>query len=194
MNNFSRPNFYILTGCSGGGKSTLLSALGKQGFLCVEETGRTIVRQQEAIGGNALPWKDLSAFCELTLSHNICNFERVAENEKSVFFDRGIPEAVGIDHMLDRKPIPHHVKAAEIYRYNPCVFVLPPWPGIFVNDDERKHGFDAAVREYDIQRKIYEECGYTLIDVPKTGIDMRVAFVLDYIFLREANTTKQGNI
>ncbi|SEI08083.1 AAA domain-containing protein [Rhizobium tibeticum] len=38
--------FVILSGCSGGGKSTLLAELAKRGFAVAEEPGRRIVKQQ----------------------------------------------------------------------------------------------------------------------------------------------------
>ena len=65
---FKRQNFYVIRGCSGGGKSTLLSELEHRGYKVVPEPGRQIVKAQEAIGGKALPWADLNAFLELALS------------------------------------------------------------------------------------------------------------------------------
>ncbi|MBN9554045.1 MAG: AAA family ATPase, partial [Alphaproteobacteria bacterium] len=49
-------NFIAISGCSGGGKSTLLDALRQRGFTVVEEPGRRVVRHEIETGGNALPW------------------------------------------------------------------------------------------------------------------------------------------
>jgi predicted ATPase len=38
--------FVILSGCSGGGKSTLLAEFGRRGHSIVEEPGRRIVKQE----------------------------------------------------------------------------------------------------------------------------------------------------
>ena len=54
--------FIVLSGCSGGGKSTLLEELLRRGHAVVEEPGRRIVQQELAAGGSALPWLDLEAF------------------------------------------------------------------------------------------------------------------------------------
>ena len=54
--------FILLTGCSGGGKSTLLKALGERGFATVEEPGRRIVAEELIRNGKALPWTDMRAF------------------------------------------------------------------------------------------------------------------------------------
>jgi predicted ATPase len=37
--------FIVLSGCSGGGKSTLLAALQRRGFAVFEEPGRQIVKE-----------------------------------------------------------------------------------------------------------------------------------------------------
>src|SRR6516165_9149624 len=48
--------FVVISGCSSGGKSTLLAELGRRGHATVEEPGRRIVRQELAGDGSALPW------------------------------------------------------------------------------------------------------------------------------------------
>ena len=47
--------FVILSGCSGGGKSTLLDELARRGHAVVAEPGRRIVAEQLREGGAALP-------------------------------------------------------------------------------------------------------------------------------------------
>ena len=50
--------FFVLTGGPGSGKTTLIQALAKRGFATAPEAGRGIIRDQQAIGGAALPWAD----------------------------------------------------------------------------------------------------------------------------------------
>jgi ABC-type lipoprotein export system ATPase subunit len=50
-----KNNYVVISGCSGGGKSTLLSELVNRGYSVVLEPGRQIVKEQTAIGGDALP-------------------------------------------------------------------------------------------------------------------------------------------
>ncbi|MPT22826.1 MAG: ATPase, partial [Starkeya sp.] len=38
--------FVVISGCSGGGKSTLLTELARRGFAVVEEPGRRIVAEE----------------------------------------------------------------------------------------------------------------------------------------------------
>jgi predicted ATPase len=52
----------LISGCSGGGKSTLLIELGQRGYATVEEPGRRIVGGQILGAGLALPWVNGAAF------------------------------------------------------------------------------------------------------------------------------------
>jgi len=65
------------------------------------------------------------------------------------------------------------------------VFVLPPWNEIFRVDDERKHSYEGAVAEYPMTRKVYAECGYQLVGVPKAPVPERIEFILNQIEVAE---------
>ena len=54
-------NFVTISGCSGGGKSTLLSELRRRGFA-FDEPGRRIVADELKRCGRALPWVEAVAF------------------------------------------------------------------------------------------------------------------------------------
>ena len=56
--------FVIISGCSSGGKSTLLDELARRGHATVPEPGRRVVREEQASGGTALPWADTRAFVD----------------------------------------------------------------------------------------------------------------------------------
>ena len=49
-------HLYVVTGGPGSGKTTLIEALGRLGIVSMPEAGRAIIRDQTAIGGQALPW------------------------------------------------------------------------------------------------------------------------------------------
>jgi len=178
---YERDNFYVVTGCSGAGKSTIIEALKARGIPCVDEAGRQIVREQVRIGGDGTPWQDRIKFRDLLLSRYMYLFEQVTERTRPVFFDRGIPELIMFSWMLN-VPFPeHHRAAARIYRYARKVFVTPPWPEIFKTDEERRHTYEDALAEYRLTPEAYREAGYQLVEVPKAPVPERVDFILEHV-------------
>src|SRR3546814_14090509 len=53
-----RPDFHVITGGPGSGKSTIIKALAVEGFDHMSDSGRAIIRDQAAIGGGDLPWAE----------------------------------------------------------------------------------------------------------------------------------------
>jgi predicted ATPase len=176
-----RDNLYIVTGCSGAGKSAIVEALKAKGFLCVDEAGRKIVREQVRIGGDGTPWQDREKFRELLLSRYMYLFEQITERTMPVFFDRGIPEMIAFSRLLNVPTPEHHNAAAKIYRYARKVFVTPPWMEIFKSDAERRHSYQDALAEYPVTLEAYRESGYQLVEVPKAPISKRVDFILHHV-------------
>ncbi|PWB93924.1 hypothetical protein C5689_10870 [Methylosinus sporium] len=82
--------FIVISGCSGGGKSSLLAELARRGFAVVEEPGRRIVAEEIAGEGAALPRVDLAAFARRALRMAIEDRERARREIGLVFFDRGL--------------------------------------------------------------------------------------------------------
>ncbi len=178
-----RPNFVIISGCSGGGKSTLLSELAALGYSYVAEPGRQVVKEQSAIGGDALPWKNLDKFLELSLSRSLYQFNSISEKKNLVFFDRGI-----IDSVQPSKPQGiHFTNAAKKFRHNNIVFMLPPWKEIYRIDRERQHSFNEAKREYEELLIKYQQFNYEIIIVPHGKIRDRANFILSELAKRNVD-------
>jgi predicted ATPase len=51
----SVDRLFVITGGPGSGKRTLISALAEHGICTMPEAGRAIIRDQVAIGGEAVP-------------------------------------------------------------------------------------------------------------------------------------------
>lgn len=170
-----KNNCVIISGCSGGGKSTLLSELVNRGYSVVPEPGRQIVKEQIAIGGDALPWINLKKFLELALSRYLFHFNFQKESQKLVFFDRGIVDAI----QLDQSQPEYFQQAAQKFKYNRLVFLAPPWEEIFANDSERKHDFESAKKEFNELLIKYKNFGYETVLLPKVSVKERVDFILN---------------
>ncbi|MFR7812382.1 MAG: AAA family ATPase, partial [Butyricimonas faecihominis] len=76
-----KPNFFVITGGPGVGKTTLLEALAKQGFPYVPEVAREIIREQTSRNGDALPWANIPAYTQLMLSRSVESFEQHQKQE-----------------------------------------------------------------------------------------------------------------
>lgn len=168
----------VLTGCSGGGKSTLLGALAARGYAVRPEAGRQIVREQMHLGGDALPWTDAAQFVTLAASRTMHLFNTTVPGARATFFDRSL---VDLTSFLEMKglDVPGHLqRAVEAYRYAPAVFVTPPWQEIYVDEAERSKPFEDACREYDALIEGYLAAGYELVEVPKVSVAERTDFVV----------------
>jgi predicted ATPase len=169
---------FIITGGPGSGKSTVIDALAKRGISTMPESGRTIIQDQVAISGKALPWADRRAFAELMLSWEMRSYRMGLSLNAPVIFDRGVPDVLGYLRLTGLS-IPAHVeRAAQMFRYNRQVFIAPPWREIFQIDAERKQSFDEAQATYEAMIKTYSGLGYTLIQLPLDSVEERVRYVL----------------
>ncbi|MGE0668588.1 MAG: AAA family ATPase [Sphingomonadales bacterium] len=171
----------IISGCSGGGKSTLLGELARRGHAVCEEAGRQVVKKQLYIGGDALPWGNAAKFVELTVSRTINNMINAARSGRLTFFDRGIIDQVaGGTHA--GLAVPEHVRtAARRLRCNWLVFLAPPWREIFATDAERRHGFEEAASSFEPLRAAYQAMEYAIVELPRISPGRRADFVLNVL-------------
>ena len=169
--------FVVISGCSGGGKSTLLAELARRGHAVVEEPGRRIVREEQAGDGAALPWIDAAAFARRAVAMALADREAAGRLEGWVVFDRGLVDAAAaLEHATGEAAL---ATLCRVHRYHQRVFLAPPWPEIFVNDPERPHGFEAARAEYERLVEAYAALDYAVTILPKVDVAARADFVLE---------------
>jgi len=169
-------NFVLITGCSSGGKSTLLAELQARGHHCVEEPGRRIVKENLETGGQALPWTNPTAFAHRAIEMALADRQAATAHAGWVFFDRGLIDAASA--LADLTGAPALETLGALHRYHRRVFMAPPWPEIYVTDPERRHGFEASLAEYHRLRRELPALGYDVITLPKTPVAARADFVL----------------
>lgn len=167
--------FVVISGCSGGGKSTLLAELERRGYAVIEEPGRRIVKEEHLGSGSALPWVDLSAFAQRAIEVARQDREHAKKLPGLVFFDRGlIDAAAALEFATGRQAL----ASVNDVRYNPLVFIAPPWPEIYVGDDERRHSLQEAVEEYERLLTAFSALGYDIQLLPKVDVSKRADFVI----------------
>ncbi|MDX8351303.1 AAA family ATPase [Cognatiyoonia sp. IB215182] len=165
----------VISGCSSGGKSTLLAVLAERGFCVFEEPGRAIVKAETAKGGTGLPWSDPKRFADLVITRGKADWQAA---QGLCFYDRSLIDAVTWYEGQTEK-VPDQVRnLIRTHRYDSPVFLAPPWPEIYVQDAERRHGLDAAIAEYAALRKSYPAKGYDMRILPKTDVAARADWVL----------------
>jgi len=175
-----RNTFFVLTGGPGSGKSTLIDALRQRGVATVAETGRRIIQTQVAIGGTTLPWKKPLDYAKMELGVGLVAYCE-ANPQQLTIFDRGILDPMGFLTVIEQDIPDFMHAAAQQYRYNPLVFIAPPWEEIYCRDSERKQDFSEASATYDAMVKVYGEAGYELMELPRAPVNERLAFVWDHM-------------
>lgn len=183
MKTIDRKNFFVITGGPGMGKTTLLEEIERRKYLCIPETGRQIIIDQLHINGTALPWKSPLQFAKLMFQQAKADFLDCQERDQPVFFDRGIPDITGYLKLSNIQSPNELTDAGNHLRYNPIVFISPPWEEIYKNDSERKQSFSEAVETYEMMADTYNNLGYQLLEIPKGTVLERADFLIKTIGL-----------
>ena len=175
------PLRIVLTGGPGSGKTTLLHALASHGHATMPEAGRDVILQQQAGGGDALPWRNPARFAEAMIGHAVAAFHATDGARGPVFFDRGIGDVLGYLELVGLRDdaIAHRCRqAARSRRYHSQVFIAPFWPDIYVNDAERRQDLAEAEATCAVMARVWPALGYELVWLPKAPVAERVAFIM----------------
>jgi predicted ATPase len=169
---------FVVSGCSGSGKSSLIDGLRSKGRTVVEEPGRRIVQEQLRRGGDALPWVNVQQFAQLCAEQSIRDFDAVAQYQSAVFFDRSFIDVVAAVTRLGLA-MPSMLEEALASRaFARKMFMSPPWRDLFSTDEERRHSFDDAMLEYSSLVATYKSLGYEIVELPKVSVSERVSYVV----------------
>ena len=171
-----KPNFFVVTGGGGTGKTALIRHLQATGELVVDENIRAVIREQVAAGGSAVPWIDPTACAEMTTARDIADFDRLRDETQRVFFDRGLMDMYGANGVPPSRIL---VEAVKARRYNSQVFVFPPWREIYATDNERRDDWSKMEAVFEQILTTLPELGYDPVVVPTASVAERAAFVTE---------------
>ncbi|MEO5494532.1 MAG: AAA family ATPase [Sphingomonas sp.] len=162
----------MISGCSGGGKSTLLEELARRGHQVVREPGRRIIADVRAGRNGALPWDDPAGSARHAMAMSIADHEAA---DGLTFFDRGI-----VDAAVALQACASESAAALVARYRyDRLFLAPPWPDIYETDADRRHSLAKALSDYDRVAAAYRTAGYDAVILPRDSVSARADFVLE---------------
>jgi predicted ATPase len=180
--NLLNKNYFILTGGPGGGKSTLIKVLRERGYLCMDEVARDIIKKEVTTNGDALPWANKAEFTQKMFDETVKLYDSVSSSD-AIFFDRGVVDVLAYAKMVKVEISEEMLCIARKLSFNKKVFVTPPWEEIYRNDEERKQSFEEAIETFDHIVKEYQAYGYEIVVLPKTDVEGRINFMLDFLNL-----------
>jgi predicted ATPase len=176
----AKNKLIVISGCSGGGKSTLLTELSDNGYTVMPEVGREIVKEQLALNSNILPWTEPIRFCELLIEKSIARYHEATHYDSAkddvIFFDRCFLEGISYFQAINIHTYDYIVNEL---RYYPVILMTPPWEEIYCEDTERKNSFKDAVEEYNRLLQYYVQYGYKQVTLPKASVKERYQFIID---------------
>ena len=166
----------LLTGCSGGGKSTLLAEMARRGWSVRAEPGRRVVEDEMTSGGTATPWTDIAAFEDRCIALALADHLSALQNPGPVLCDRGLVDA--LCNRARRQPLTaaEHALLHRV-RYAETVIFAPPWPALFQPDEARRHGLAEAVAEAEALQAFLPEIGYRVATLPRAPVGDRAAWL-----------------
>ena len=171
----SKHNWYVITGASCSGKTTLASALEERGYRVVHEVARTFIDDHMAQGETVEDIrKDEPLFQKKVLEMKI-KIERDLDKDQLVFFDRGIPDTCAYDTLHQAPPNPILDKASKECKYKK-VFLLDQLP--FTEDYARTETKEQQDQLHGLLKETCRRLGFPIIEVPVLPIEERVDFVL----------------
>ncbi|RVT85354.1 ATPase [Rhodobacteraceae bacterium CCMM004] len=164
----------VLTGASGGGKSTLLAALAGRGIATVAEPGRRVIA-----AGLATPWDDPGGFARACVETALADLE--GATAPVAVFDRS-----ALDALAHGARIGAALPAVDPRGlYDTDVLFAPLWPEIFATDADRRHDLAAAAAEADDLARRLPTWGYRLHVLPKVTVAARADWALARLGLTE---------
>ena len=167
--------FVVVSGASGGGKSTLIAELAAQGLSTVPEPGRRIVAAALAGDGCGLPWQQPAEFARRAVALALQDWHAAHGLTAPVVFDRGLLDAVAaFEH--ETGALPPEAEGLGT-RYDRQVWMAPPWPDLFHTDAERRHDQASALAEYRRLCAFLPRFGYETRELPKLSVADRAALV-----------------
>jgi len=168
-----------VTGGPGAGKTSLLEALAARGQTYVPENARAVIQERRRLGLPPRPSPD--AFASEILRRDIEQYREHRAHEGPVFFDRAIPDALGMLNERGRLAPGEAERCLVEHPYDRGVLLLPPWEAIYRTDAERDQTFEESVRVHEAVREWYVQCGFEPIEVPRGPIEERRDFVLRHM-------------
>ena len=169
----------VLIGGPSSGKTSLLNHIQHPDIHCFEEVSRGVISKALA-KGTTQPFLDNPlGFSEALFERRLHDYFEDKKNNIHVY-DRGIHDVVAYLNAIGDEVPCGMLNDCSTYCYD-AVFVFPPWEAIFTQDAERMEVFEEAIHFHKALLETYTHFGMQCIEVPKSSIEERFRFILDYL-------------
>ena len=163
----------VLTGGPGAGKTSVLASLRRRGFATGEDAARSIIRARKQAG--LAPRPEALPFARQVLDREIEAYDSAPSSP--FFYERGVVDSVASLVAAGGLSGAEAKRLLADYPYQ-AVFLFPPWEDIYCMDEERDHTFAHAENVYQATLTAYRHFGYEPVEVPRSSVEDRVAFIL----------------
>jgi len=167
---------YIITGAPGTGKSSLVKSLQAKGILCTEEVSRDIIKQEQVLQSDGMPWGNMERFSQLVFKETM---HRLKNQENTLICDRSLLDIIAYLKHANLEVF-EALATINFYKYyHKTVFFAAPWEAIYQTDPQRPEDFETQLSLSKTIEKVYASYGFTLCYLPCVSVAKRTSFVMD---------------
>ena len=167
---------YVITGGPCTGKTEIIKALSKEGFIIVPEAARLVKTRSKTFGG-PLPESNFKAYEEEVIQEQ----ERLDHENPGVvrFHDRTFCDDKAYYEFNHVSLPPTLIAMMRNYRFD-NIFMLSQL-GFYNQDKDRHETKEEADLLHRLTREAYISQGYEIIDIPAVEVWERIRIIKDYI-------------
>lgn len=167
----------VFTGAPCSGKTTVLDALEKRGFIVIPETARAYVEKERKKGRTVASIRKNPLLFQRHILYSKVYTEKRLPPQELIFLDRGLPDSIAY-FRLSNLPMDEPVTLSRKRRYG-AVFLFQRLP--LKPDPVRREDDATAARIEGLIRDAYRSLGYAPIHVPIMSVADRVDFILNHL-------------
>lgn len=169
-----KSNWYVITGGPSSGKTTVLNELAKLEYVIYPEAARVFIDQEMAKGKSLKEIRGNEAEFQRKVLKLKIEVEKAAPKDKTVFFDRAIPDSIAYYQIcgLDPKEVLKFCKR-RVYKK---IFLFEQLP--FENDYARIEDGKTIKKLNKLLKESYKNLGYEVIVMSPVSVKERVKMIL----------------
>lgn len=172
-----QTNWCVLTGAPCSGKTAVINELARRGYGVVHETARAHIEGKLAQGISLDRIRgDVAAFEHLILEKKVV-IEEALDMEKTVFFDRAVPDSIAYFRLADLDPS-KPMSLGRRVRYHK-IFLLDRLP---VRTDSARREDEQTAKDIEaLLVECYRDLGYPMIRIPVLTVSKRADLILQHL-------------